>query len=706
MTAPHATDSAFQVWSAHAELMELCLFHAGGSEQRIAMQRDGDAIWRVRMADVKPGQLYGFRAHGPWAPAAGHRFNPAKLLLDPRARAVSGPIRWHPSLLDHLPGDAHAPDPTDSAPHLPRSVLIDPWFDWHNDQFPATPIQDSLIYECHVRGMTKLHPDVEPRLRGTFLGLASEPVIDHLRRLGVTAVELMPVMHAADDAHLARLGLTNYWGYMTAGFFAPDARFATGARGQQVHEFREMVRRLHAAGIEVILDVVFNHTAEAGLEGPTLNFRGLGNLGWYVTEPESPGVYVDTTGCGNTFDAFGPPGRQFLVDALHYWAEAMHVDGFRFDLAPALGRGGPWPRSVHSLFTALKRDPVLQHRKLIAEPWDLGPGGYRLGRFPDGWSEWNDRYRDTVRRFWNGMGDEVATLATALAGSSDLFEPAGRGPHASVNFVTSHDGFTLADLVSYDRRHNEANGEENRDGHPDNWSRNWGVEGPTSDPVILEQRDRVARAMVATLLLSQGVPMLSHGDELLRTQGGNNNAYCQDGPESWVHWDLTPRRQRMADFVAAVAALRRRHPVLRRIAFLSPPLVDHETVAIWFRPDGAPMTAADWDGAIPHALGLQLRDRGSDVLLVLCNGGAKPERFVLPAGSWRVALSSAGEDGTTDEGWCRVAARGLMVLEPGGAGLHRAVGADNDEHHAAAGHEEGEPGPGAANQDGNEPLIR
>lgn len=690
MTAPSATDTTFRVWSAHAELVELCLFDDSGRERRLAMRRDADAGWQTAVPGIRPGQLYGFRAHGPWAPAAGHRFNPAKLLLDPRARALSGPIRWHPSLLDHRPADPALPDHADSAPYLPRSVLVEPAFDWRDDRPPATPIQDSLIYECHVRGMTMRHPGVEPRLRGTYLGLASEPVIAHLRRLGVTAVELLPVMHTADDAHLARLDLTNYWGYMTAGFFAPDARFATGARGEQVYEFREMVRRLHAAGIEVILDVVFNHSAEAGLDGPTLNFRGLDNLAWYVTEPDAPGVYVDTTGCGNTLAVFGPPGRQFLVDALRYWAEDMHVDGFRFDLAPALGRGGPWPRAVHSLFTALRRDPVLQHRKLIAEPWDLGPGGYQLGRFPDGWSEWNDRYRDTVRRFWNGMGDEVATLATALAGSSDLFEPAGRGPHASVNFITSHDGFTLADLVSYQRRHNEANGEQNRDGHPDNWSRNWGVEGATTDPGILGRRDQAARAMLGTLFLSQGVPMLAHGDELLRTQAGNNNAYCQDGPLTWVDWDATPRRQRMLEFVIAASALRRRHPVLRRIAFLSPPLVDRETVAIWFRPDGGVMTDGDWGGGVPHALGLQLRDQGDDVLLVLCNGGPDAERFALPSGHWTITLATTGRMGDATDGMCLVPACGLMVLEPDGGLLHRAVGSDDDERHAGAGNEEGQ----------------
>lgn len=663
--APDGT--AFAVTSLHAESLELCLYDGDGntaSERRIAMTRDAGGLWRCQVADAGPGQLYGFRAHGRWAPREGHRFNPAKLLLDPYARAVSGPIRWHPSLRDHLPSDSGAPDSSDSAPHLPRCVVVDDRFDWQGDTPPGIAMQDSLIYECHVRGMTMLHPDVPPHLRGTFLGLASEPVLAHLRRLGVTAVELLPVMHAADDARLAALGLTNYWGYSTAAFFAPDARFATGALGQQVSEFREMVRRLHEAGIEVILDVVFNHTAEIGLDGPTLGFRGLDNRSWYIPEPHDAARYLDVTGCGNTVDVVNAPGRALLFDSLRYWAREMHVDGFRFDLAPALARGGAFPETLPILFESMREDPALSDRKLIAEPWDVGPHGYQLGRFPIGWSEWNDRYRDSVRRFWSGRNREAGPLATALSGSSDLFQTNGRGPHASVNFVACHDGFTLADLTRYNVRHNQANGDGNRDGHGTNWSRNWGVEGATRDPAIREMRDRVARAMMATLLVSQGLPMLSHGDELLRTQSGNNNAYCHDGPLTWINWRMGERERSMVDFVARASALRRRHPVLRRLAFLSPPHDDRETVAIWFRPDGTPMTGTDWNSPSLHALALQLRDRGTDLLLILCNGGAAPVAFALPPGRWQSALETAG-DGTGSPASARatVPAYALTVLE-------------------------------------------
>jgi glycogen operon protein len=653
------------VASSRAERVELCLFDDDGAgERRIPMDPDGAGLWHCHVAAAGPGQLYGYRAHGPWSPHHGHRFNAAKLLLDPYARAISGPIPWHPSLRDHRPGEPDVADTSDSAPHLPRSVVVAPGFDWRDDAPPRTPIQESLIYECHVRGMTMRHPGVPPALRGTFLGLASEPVLEHLRTLGVTAVELMPIMHAADDARLTSLGLTNYWGYSTAAFFAPDARFATSARGAQVTEFREMVRRLHAAGIEVLLDVVYNHSAEIDVDGPTLSFRGLDNAAWYVPDAGDPGRYLDVTGCGNTMDVVNTPGRALLFDSLRYWVTEMHVDGFRFDLAPALARGGVFPDTLPTLFQAIAEDPALEHAKLIAEPWDVGRHGYQLGHFPAGWSEWNDRYRDTVRRFWRGASNEVAGLATALAGSSDLFGRDGRGPHASVNFVSCHDGFTLADLVRYERRHNEANGEDNRDGHAINWSRNWGVEGETTNPAIQAMRDRAARAMIATVLVSQGLPMIGHGDELLRSQRGNNNAYCHDGPLTWINWDLTERERTMIKFVAQAAALRRRHPVLRRLAFLAPPSAEAGTVAIWLRTDGSLMTHEDWHAASLHAFGLQLRENGSDLLLILLNGGAAPARFTLPSGAWTVALSSAGEGTAVERGSCRVAAYGMVVLEP------------------------------------------
>ena len=653
----------FAVSSMHAEALELCLFDAeGGNERRVPMARDAASLWQCHVTGVGVGQLYGVRAHGPWAPHEAHRFNSAKLLLDPYARAVSGPIPWHPSLCDHRPGESDVADSSDSAPHVPKSVVVASDFDWQGDLPPRIPIQDSLVYECHVRGMTMQHPDIPPELRGTFLGLASEPILDHLRSLGVTAVELMPIMHAADDARLARFGLTNYWGYSTAAFFAPDERFATGARGEQVTEFREMVRRLHAAGIEVILDVVYNHSAEIDVDGPTLSFRGLDNKAWYVAGAETS-RYLDVTGCGNTLDVVNTPGRTLLFDSLRYWVTEMHVDGFRFDLAPALARGGVFPGTLSTLFQSIADDPALAEVKLIAEPWDVGRQGYQLGQFPGGWSEWNDRYRDTVRRFWRGASGEVAGLATALAGSSDLFGGDGRGPHASVNFVACHDGFTLADLVRYEHRHNEANGEENRDGHATNWSRNWGVEGETPDPAIQEVRDRVARAMIGTVLLSQGLPMIGHGDELLRSQQGNNNAYCQDGPLTWIDWKLGARERAMLAFVARAAALRRRHPALRRLAFLAPPSADSGTVAIWFRTDGAILGDDDWRAPALHAFGLQLRENGSDLLLILLNGGAAPARFALPSGEWTVALASTEEDTGVDQEECRVPAYAVVVLD-------------------------------------------
>ncbi|HET7603069.1 MAG TPA: glycogen debranching protein GlgX [Gemmatimonadales bacterium] len=659
-----ADGTRFVVASSRAERVELCLFSDDGTqERRVPMDPDGAGLWHCHVGGAGPGQLYGFRAHGPWIPHEGHRFNAAKLLLDPYARAVSGPIPWHPSLCDHRPGEPDVADSADSAPHIPKSVVVPPDFDWRGDAAPRTPIQDSLIYECHVRGMTMQHPEVPPRLRGTFLGLASEPVLQHLRTLGVTAVELLPIMHAADDARLARLGLTNYWGYSTAAFFAPDARFSTSARGAQVAEFQEMVRRLHATGIEVILDVVYNHSAEIDVDGPTLSFRGLDNAAWYLPEAEGSSRYLDVTGCGNTLDVVNTPGRSLLFDSLRYWVAEMHVDGFRFDLAPALARGGVFPDTLPTLFQAIAEDPVLAHARLIAEPWDVGRHGYQLGRFPAGWSEWNDRYRDTVRRFWRGATSEVSGLATALAGSSDLFGSDGRGPHASVNFVSCHDGFTLADLVRYERRHNEANGEENRDGHATNWSRNWGVEGETNDPAIQAMRDRAARAMIATVLVSQGLPMIGHGDELLRSQRGNNNAYCHDGPLTWINWDLGEREQEMLDFVRGAAALRRRHPVLRRLAFLAPPSSEAGTVAIWFRPDGAALDEHDWRASGLHAFGLQLRENGSDLLLLLLNGGAAPVRFTLPPGPWALALASAGNGTALDQEQCRVPAYGLAVLD-------------------------------------------
>lgn len=669
-----AGGTAFAVPSMRADQVELCLYDEHGTgEQRLDMQRNAHGLWQRFVPGLGAGALYGFRAHGPWSPQLGHRFNPAKLQLDPYARAVSGVIPWHPSLCDHRPFEPDQPDDADSAPHLPRSVVVDDQFDWGDDAILRTPAERTFIYECHVRGMTMRHPQVPAEHRGTFLGLVAPPVLDHLHALGVTAVELMPVMQSADNARLSALGLTNYWGYATAAFFAPDARFATAARGGQVREFREMVRRFHQAGIEVILDVVYNHTAEEGVDGPTLCFRGLDNAAWYVADPHDPGRYLDVTGCGHTLDVVSEPGRSLLFDSLRYWAQDMHVDGFRFDLAPALARGGAFRETLPRLFQALRDEPALAGRKLIAEPWDVAPDGYQLGRFPRGWSEWNDRYRDTVRRFWNGLSGEAGSMATAVAGSSDLFERDGRGPDASVNFVTCHDGFTLADLVSYRERHNEANGEGNRDGTGSNWSRNWGVEGESTAPSILALRDRASRAMLATLMISQGIPMLGHGDEMLRTQQGNNNAYGHDGPLTWVNWNLDERARSMLDFTVRAAALRRRHPVLRRCEFLAPSPESAGTVALWFNARGASLTGDEWLDPAGRALGLRLVEHGSDALVILCNGGTVPISFVLPPGRWQIALASGGDGPATGvENHCVVPATSLTVLEPASAGRYMA----------------------------------
>ena len=618
----------FSLRAPDATAVELSLFdEAGGGERRIGLDRGSRGHWSADVPGLRHGQLYGFRVHGPHDPPRGHRFNPAKLLIDPAARAIAGTLEWS----DLLPGFQEAapdlPDPRDSAPAVPKSVLITETFDWQGDSRPATPWERTVIYECHVRGMTRLHPEVPPALRGTYLGLAAEPVIEHLRSIGVTAVQLLPVHHHAIDRRLARLGLTNYWGYNTIGYFAPDSRFATGARGEQVSEFRTMVRTLHAAGIEVLLDVVFNHTAEGDAWGPTLAFRGIDNRGYYRLDDADLRKYVDYTGVGNTLHAGREPGLSLILESLRYWVSEMHVDGFRFDLATSLGREDSGFDRAAPFFEALRTDPVLSQVKLIAEPWDLGPEGYRLGQFPAGWAEWNDRFRDGARRYWAGLPDRPGELATRLGGSRDLFE--GRAPHASVNFVTCHDGFTLRDLVSYERKHNEANREENRDGHHDNLSRSWGVEGPTIDPEIRASRLRAAKGLLATLALAQGVPMISHGDELGRTQQGNNNAYCHDSPLAWIDWHPDEDARALLDHLRALFRIRARHPALRLGRF-----DDIDARLIWVEPIGSSLVE---DPALPRAVGFRLEDAPS--LLVLLNGEEEPRRFVLPArGPWRSRL--------------------------------------------------------------------
>jgi isoamylase len=643
------TGTSFALFSAHATAVDLCLFAEASDaieSLRLPLARGDLGVWQTRVEGVGPGQLYGYRVHGPYAPERGHRFNPAKLLLDPYARALSGPVAWHPSLASHPDSAPGAPpdpsaDARDSAGALPKCVVVDPAFDWGDDRPLRTAWEHTVIYECHVKGMTMLHPEVPDELRGTYLGLSSEPILRHLRELGVTAVELLPVHQEASEPRLARLGLVNYWGYSPIGYFAPDVRFATAGHGRQVTEFKQMVRELHAAGLEVLLDVVYNHTAEGGDRGPTLSFRGIDNASYYRLAVGHSDRYVDFTGCGNTLDLRGAPALELALDSLRYWVEEMHVDGFRFDIAPVLGRLDPAFDPAAPFFARVRGDSVLAGVKLIAEPWDLGPDGYQVGRFPPGWAEWNGKYRDAVRRFWRGDTGRVGELASRVAGSSDLYSRGDRGPLASVNFVTCHDGFTLADLVSYEQKHNDANGEDNRDGTDHNLSRNWGVEGPPTTTQIARVRERVKRSLLATLAFSQGVPMLGHGDELGRTQRGNNNAYCHDGPLTWVHWDLDAAQSAMLAFTRRVFGIRAATPELRRPEFFPSRPADGHGLT-WLRADGAPMAAEDWAHDGNHVLGM-LFD-GGDPMLLLMNGGGRSRAFTLPAcagGAWHVLLDTA-----------------------------------------------------------------
>ena len=655
----------FALFSESATGVELCLFDEDGAERRLAMADRTDQVWHAYLPGIGPGQRYGYRVAGPWQPDQGHRFNPAKLLLDPYARLIDGPVRWTDRLAGHRLGvdGSLQPDVRDSAPDMPHGVVIDPEFDWGTDRRPGTPWEQTVIYELHVKGFSEQHPDVPAELRGTYSGLASEAAIDHLVRLGVSAVELMPVHQHATERHLVQRGLTNYWGYNTIGFFAPDIRFA--ATGDPVAEFKSMVRRLHAAGIEVILDVVYNHTAEGDHEGPTLSFRGIDNAAYYRLDPDDLSRYVDYTGTGNTLNAVHPRTLQLIVDSLRYWMGEMHVDGFRFDLASALARELHDVDRLGSFFDIIHQDPMISQVKLIAEPWDVGPGGYQVGNFPVGWAEWNGRYRDTVRRFWRGTGGQAAELAYRLTGSSDLYAEGGRLPHASINFVTAHDGFTLRDLVSYERKHNEANGEGNRDGTDHNDSMNFGVEGPTNDHATVEARTRQQRNLLATLLLSQGVPMLLGGDELGRSQGGNNNAYAQDNQISWFDWGLTDADRQLLDFTRSLIAVFRAHPVLRRRRFFQGRRIRGSRVKdlTWFAPNGAEMTDEQWRAEGVHAIGLRLAgdaidERGSrgerivdDTLLLFLNADSEEIDICLPDApdAWHLVLDTRYADPATLE---------------------------------------------------------
>jgi len=659
----------FALFSENATAVELCLFDRPTDAEestRIRLEERDDSVWHAYLPDVRPGQLYGYRVHGPYLPASGHRFNPAKLLIDPYAKAVSGTIRWDDTLFGYRVGDPAADlsrNDANSAGAIPKSIVIEPAFTWGDDRPPATPWHRTVIYECHVKGLTMRHPDVPPALRGTYLGLATDPVLDHLVALGVTAVELLPVHHFVSDRRLADLGLVNYWGYNSIAFFAPDVRYATDGLGKQVTEFKTMVKSLHRAGLEVILDVVYNHTGEGDHLGPTLSLRGIDNAAYYRLLPDDRRRYMDFTGCGNSLNMVNPATMRLIMDSLRYWVQEMHVDGFRFDLAPALARELYEVNRLGTFFDIIHQDPTLASVKLIAEPWDLGPGGYQVGNFPQGWAEWNGKYRDTVRRVWRGDGGQLAELGYRLTGSSDLYGPSGRNPYASINFVTCHDGFTLEDLVSYEQKHNHANGEHNRDGHDDNLSRNWGVEGPSDAPAVVRLRERAKRSLFATLAFSQGVPMISAGDELGRTQQGNNNAYCQDNEISWVDWNLDERREAMLAFARLVFAIRRDNPVLRRRSFFRGRAVslDGTKDVTWLAADGSEMQHADWHdegrrtlGLLVHGLGADERDergrpvRGDSLLLVL-NGGGRGVGWTLPAmddpGQWVVLVDTAHDDG-------------------------------------------------------------
>ena len=650
------TGASFALFSSVAEAVDLCLFDESGHETRWSLEQGDAYLWKGYLPSVRPGQQYGFRVHGPWNPAAGARCNPAKLLLDPYARAVAGEVRWDPAVFGHAADDPDRADDTDSAPYVPRSVVMAEDYDWAEDSRPRRPMADSTFYEVHVKGFTKLHPDVPENLRGTYAGLAHPAAVAHLQRLGVTAVELLPVHQFVHDAQLVARGMHNYWGYQSIGYFAPHNGYSSsGWSGGQVGEFRRMVGALHAAGLEVILDVVFNHTAEGSEWGPTLCFRGIDNDAYYRLQ-DDPSRYVDDTGCGNTVDLHHPHALRLVMDALRYWVQEMHVDGFRFDLAASLGRGTSNFDRYSSFLETVAQDPTISEAKLIAEPWDIGWGGYDLGEFPPGWSEWNGKYRDTVRDFWRGTQGMLPDLATRITGSADLYGHGGRRPTASVNIVTVHDGFTIADLVSYDSKHNEANGENNHDGTDDNRSWNCGVEGPTEDPAVRELRARQRRNLIATLLLSEGVPLLLGGDEFARSQNGNNNAYCQDNELTWFDWSAAAQNADLIDFTAGLCRLREQHPVFRRHQFFhgTPAPDTHRDDIDWYRPDGGAMTGEDWGVSYAQAITVALSgatgERGGpdDPFLLMINAWSEPVDFSIPEPlrdtAWQVEVDTAQPD--------------------------------------------------------------
>ena len=655
----------FALFSERADRVELCLFdlRTRRETERIAMRWQTNQVWHCYLPEARPGLLYGYRVHGPYDPKQGLRFNPHKLLLDPYAKHMDGDIKWSDALFGYRVGGAREDltmDRRDDAPGMPKCRVVDTAFTWGEDRPPRAPWHDTIIYELHVKGFTQLHPDIPPHLRGTYAGLATDPVIEHLKRLGITAVELMPVHAFVDERSVVEKKLKNYWGYNSIGFFAPDMRYsATGS----INEFKSMVKRLHSAGIEVILDVVYNHSAEGNHLGPTLSFRGIDNTSYYRLIPGEPRLYMDFTGCGNTLNMMHPRVLQLLMDSLRYWVVEMHVDGFRFDLAAALARELYEVNRLSAFFDVVHQDPVLSQVKLIAEPWDIGEGGYQVGNFPVLWTEWNGKYRDAVRSYWKGEGGLIGELAYRLTGSSDLYELSGRRPYASINFITCHDGFTLEDLVSYNGKHNEANLEDNRDGSDDNRSWNCGAEGPTSDPAVLALRARQKRNLLATLLLSQGVPMLLAGDETGRTQRGDNNAYCQDNEISWMSWNSETEDRELLSFVSELIKFRKSHACFRRRSFFKGPRVKGTGVKdiVWLTPEGREMTDEEWRQSDARCLGLYLQgdatneddDRGRPVIdddfVLLLNSHHEAIPFLLPRlgdpDAWQVVLDTARANG-------------------------------------------------------------
>jgi isoamylase len=677
----------FALFSDHAEKVELCIFDVAGRReiQRIELRERTDQVFHCYLPEARPGLLYGYRVHGPYKPEDGHRFNANKLVLDPYAKSIAGTVRWSDALFGYTIGHKREDlsfDRRDSAAGMPKCKVTDPAFTWGNDRRPDIPWNEMVIYEAHVKGFTMRNPDVPPALRGTYAGLSTAPVIEYLKRLGVTTIELMPIHSFVDDRYLVQKNLSNYWGYNTIGFMAWESRYsATG----KTSEFKTMVKTLHSAGMEVILDVVYNHTAEGSHMGPTLSFRGIDNASYYRLVGDNKRFYNDYTGCGNTLNMQHPRVLQMIMDSLRYWVTEMHIDGFRFDLASALARELHEVDRLGAFFDIIRQDPVLSQVKLIAEPWDLGEGGYQVGNFPIGWAEWNDKYRDTMRSYWKGDNGLIGEFATRITGSSDLYGGSGRRPYASINFVAAHDGFTLHDVVSYNEKHNEANGEDNRDGHDHNRSWNCGAEGPTDDENINALRERQKRNFLATLLLSQGVPMLLAGDELGRTQGGNNNAYCQDNEISWLEWESNPARDALCEFTQRLIHFRRQHPVLHRRHFFQGRALDDSGIKdiFWLKPDGTEMSDHEWSHDFARCLGVYLsghtmtetdargRPERDDDMIIIFNSHHEQIDFILPSfgegARWRIAFDTAYENGVSEKipeghNTYAVQARSLVLL--------------------------------------------